>query len=301
MRDPGPGWALAGAAIGLIAVSHAVVFIRLAEPADPILIAAVRMGVAALVVLPISLRLSLPEWRGADKAELALAALAGLLLAAHFAVWIASLSLTSIVNSTALVTLNPVWIALYGLFLGRMRPTRLAWASIALAVGGAMLMGWGSARHDAGVPGDGAGRLTGDFLALLGGMLMAAYLVIGQRVRARLTLFAYVGICYPAAALALWLAVPAMGAWSDALPAGAWLAMLALGLVSQIIGHTAYNWTLKALSPGFIALCLLGEPVLGALFGMIYFAEYPGPWTWAGGVAILGGVALGLRAERRPS
>jgi len=299
MRDPSPGWALAGAAIGLLAVSHAVVFIRLAAPADPILIAAVRMGLAALVFLPIALRTSIPEWRAAPRAEILLACLAGLLLAAHFAAWIASLSLTSIVNSTALVTLNPVWIALYGLLFGRMRPGPLAWGSIALAVGGAMLMGYGSAQGDAAGDGSAAGRLTGDLLALLGGVLMAAYLVIGQRVRARLTLFAYVGLCYPAAAVALWLAVPATGAWSGALPAGVWLAMLALGLVSQIIGHTAYNWTLKSLSPGFIALCLLGEPVLGAIFGMVYFQEIPGPWTWAGGVAILGGVALGLKAERR--
>ena len=297
MRDPSPRLALIGAVVGLIAVSHAVVFIRLAEPAHPILIAAARMGIAALILLPPALFLARNEWRAAPRGAILLSLAAGLVLAAHFATWIASLSLTSIVNSTALVTLNPIWIALFAILLGQRRPGPLTWAAIALSVGGALVLTLGSLRAGP----DPTVRLSplGDGLALLGGVLMAGYLLLGQRIRVGFSLLAYVGLCYPAAAVALWLAVPATGAWDTSLPAQAWVAMIALGLISQIVGHSAYNWTLSVLSPGFVALCLLGEPVLGAIFGMVYFAEYPTAWTWAGGALILGGVALGLRAERR--
>lgn len=297
MRDPGPRAAFLGASIGLLAVSHAVVFIRLAD-AHPLLIAAARMGVAALVLLPLAFALPAirAEWRAADRRVWGLTLIAGVMLAGHFATWIASLDYTTIANSTALVTLNPIWIALFGVFLGAARPGPAAWGAIALAVSGAVAIALGSA----GAGGEVArGRLAGDGLALIGGVFAAAYLMIGQAVRRHLSVLAYTAICYAMAACVLVALVPAAGVGVAGIGAASWAAMLALGLVSQIVGHTAYNWTLSVLSPGFVALCLLGEPVLGALFAILYFGEYPPPLTWAGGALILAGVALGLRVETR--
>ena len=49
---------------------------------------------------------------GLTRRELLLSALAGMLLGAHFAVWIPSLSFTTVASSTALVASQPVWAAL---------------------------------------------------------------------------------------------------------------------------------------------------------------------------------------------
>src|SRR6266545_6221303 len=67
------------------------------------------------------------------------ALLAGVLLSAHFATWVPSLSYTTVASSVALVATQPVWAALLARARGHEVPAR-AWLGIALAVGGAVLL-----------------------------------------------------------------------------------------------------------------------------------------------------------------
>lgn len=88
--------------IAVLAVSAAPLLIRIAQPAPALAIAAACVLISALV-------LGLAGWRQwADiihlrRRELGLIVVAGLSLAAHFALWIRSLSLTSTSGSVALV------------------------------------------------------------------------------------------------------------------------------------------------------------------------------------------------------
>ncbi|MDF1732193.1 MAG: EamA family transporter [Minwuia sp.] len=72
-----------------------------------------------------------------------------------------------------------------------------------------------------------------------------------------------------------------------------------MGMVSQVIGHTSYNWTLATLPPAFVAICLLGEPVLGALLGWLYLAEPVTITVALSGILILAGLAIAVGTERR--
>src|SRR5690606_10604668 len=104
------------------------------------------------------------------------AAMAGVFLAAHFATWIASVHLTSVAASVALVATQPVWVALFAMAALRESPTAAQWIGIAVAVPGAALIGWGD-------QGGGSNALLGDALALAGAVLVAAYYVIGRGLR----------------------------------------------------------------------------------------------------------------------
>ncbi|MFN8569520.1 MAG: hypothetical protein U0Z44_18805 [Kouleothrix sp.] len=44
-------------------------------------------------------------------------------------------------------------------------------------------------------------------------------------------------------------------------PATAYLLTLGLALGPQLLGHTALNWSLRHLSPAFVAVATLGEPI----------------------------------------
>ena len=71
-----------------------------------------------------------------------------------------------------------------------------------------------------------------------------------------------------------------------------WGALFGMALVSQHLGHSSYNWAVKYFSAGFIAVCLLGEPVLSSLLAWWLFGE---ALTWgkaAGGAMILVGIYL---------
>lgn len=295
------GAALIVALIGLAAVSHAVIFIRLAEEAPALVIAFARVGLATAVFAPFGMmaarRLSRsgPVGRQAIGRAAAISVLAGLFLALHFASWIASLERITIAESTVLVSLTPLWVALFDAVSGRGVPGRALIAAIALCLLGTAVLAFGGVSRVDGDP-------TGLLLAGAGGICMAAYLVAGRGARAVLPTSVYVTLCYGAAALLLAVGILVGGApVGDIGGFGARtvIALLALGLVSQVIGHTSYNWTLSTLPPVLVAILLLGEPVFGSLLGWLYLGEAIPTAAAVGGGVILAGLWIAIRAEMR--
>ena len=283
------------ALIGLVAVSHGVIFVRLAGDAPALLIAMARVAIATAVIMPFGV-MAARNMKGLAAATLhravLLSLLAGLFLALHFASWITSLERISIAESTVLVSLTPMWVALIDLVSGRGMPTRGLLVAIAFCLLGTLILAL-----------DGAQRLDGDpvglALAVAGGLFMALYLVSGRRARTVLPTSSYATLCYGTAALLLAAAVFSLEIPATGYSPATYGALLALGLVSQVIGHTSYNWTLATLPPVFVAICLLGEPVLGALLGWLYLGETVTVAAIGAGILILTGVAIAIRGEMR--
>ena len=273
----------------LIAVAHAAIFVRMAD-ADPLVTAAYRMLIASAVLLPLAAVTARQEIRRLDKREWKLIAGAAVFLALHFATWIASLDFTSIANSVVLVTLTPVWLAVWAVVALRQPPGRRTWLAVALALAGSLVLGWGSARV-------GLAALVGDGLALVGGILFVGFLLLAESARRTIGLVAFVTLVYSGAAILLWAAVFALGLPLVGLSLETYLAFIGLGLVSQIIGHTGFNWAVRAISPMVLALLFLTEPLLSAALGWVYFGEGFARETAIGGVLILAAIYLGVRAS----
>lgn len=278
-------------ALGLVGVSHGAIFARLAE-AHPLVIAFWRVAIAAAILAPIAWAPIARTGRGAPVTRRALAAtaLAGLFLALHFATWISSLELTTVANSVFLVTTCPLWIVLYRVLRSETRLTGTVLASTLASIAGTAVIA-------AGGSGLSLASWSGDALALAGGVMMAAYLLAGTRARASLPLLPYLSLCYAFAAFFLAIAVALAGPATFDLPATTWAALAAMALVSQIAGHGAYNWALAKLNPNFVAVCLLGEPIMASALSLAYFGEPIPPATLLGGPLILLGIYLGSRAE----
>ncbi|HLE72665.1 MAG TPA: DMT family transporter, partial [Anaerolineales bacterium] len=124
--------------LGIIAVSTASPLIRFAQgEASSLVIAAYRMGLSGLILLPLAVPRHNAELRKLTPGQLALAALSGLFLALHFATWILSLEYTSVASSVVLVTTNPLWVALLAPWFlkERLAPAFLIGLLVALAGG----------------------------------------------------------------------------------------------------------------------------------------------------------------------
>jgi drug/metabolite transporter (DMT)-like permease len=273
-------------AIALLAVSHGAIFARLAV-APPLAIAAWRLGIACLVVLPVALS-ARPAGPLAPR-PVGLAAAAGLLLALHFATWIASLEYTTIARSVLFVSTAPIWVAVIEAGLGRGLPARAMLAALAAAIAGAVIVG---------SEGLGGAASTGELLAVAGAVAMAGYLLLSREAQEALPFRAYLGIAYGTAALGLWVALIATGTQAAGFGATTWWALAGMALVSQLVGHGGYNWALRHLQPLFVSIALVGEPVLASLLGWWLLGEQPGWRTGAGGILILAGIALAARARR---
>jgi drug/metabolite transporter (DMT)-like permease len=276
----------------LIAVAHAAIFVRMAD-ADPLVTAAYRMLIASAVLLPVAAVTARQEIKRLNRREWRLIGGAAVFLALHFATWIASLDFTSIANSVVLVTLTPVWLAVWAVVALRQPPGRRTWLAVGLALMGSIVMGSGSARV-------GLETLYGDGLALAGGILFVGFLLLAEAARRTIGIVAFVTLVYSGAAILLWAAVFALDLPVVGLSRETYLAFIGLGLISQIIGHTGFNWAVRVISPMVLALLFLTEPLLSTALGWFYFGEGFAPETAIGGVLILVAVYLGVRARETP-
>jgi drug/metabolite transporter (DMT)-like permease len=284
---PGRATAFLVLGIALLAVSNGAIFARLADAA-PLAIAAWRVGLASLVVIPIAILA--PSLGRPGVAPLALAAGAGALLALHFAAWIASLDHTTIARSVLLVSTSPIWVALFQFLAGRGPPSRSTVAALVLALAGAAIVSGGGAG--------GRSALTGDLLALAGGIAMAGYLLLSREAQAALSFRSYLGIAYGVAAAILWVAVLLTQTRATGFDSTTWWALGGMAVISQLIGHRGYNWSLRHLNPLFVSVVSVGEPVLASLLGWWLLAEALDWHTGTGGLLILAGIALATRAAR---
>ncbi len=282
---------------GVVIVSTASILIRLAqaEGVDSLTIAAVRLGLATLVLMPAALRAARSDLHSLRGRDLLLAMGSGALLAVHFWSWIESLQHTSVASSTILVTTNPLWVALAAaLFLGE-RPGRAAIAGIGLSLLGTALTFVADAQDAA------ANRapLFGNTLALVGAFAASGYLLVGRALRTRLRLILYIALAYGFGAVLLGTAHTVSGTSMSGHSLHAWLLMAGLALGPQLLGHTAFNYALRHLSATFVALAILGEPVGSALLAWVFFDERFGDVQLVGFALLLCGIFLAARGERR--
>lgn len=270
---------LALLAVAVIAASSSGVLVR-ASDAPALSAAFYRNLFATAVVLPLGLVRHREAFAGLRGRDLAIAVVAGVMLALHFATWFPSLSYISVGAAMVLVTSMPIWVVLFRRLLGE-RASGRALAGVALSLSGALVI----FGRDLGTV-----DVRGDALALLGAVFGAAYYVAGGEVRRRLPVLVYVSAAYAVSTIALGVAVLVAGQPFAGFPADAWLAFVALAVGPHLLGHTVFNLLLGHVRPTVIAIADSAEPVTGALLAFAAFGEVP-PWTvFAGGALILAGI-----------
>ncbi|MDI3316739.1 MAG: DMT family transporter [Bacillota bacterium] len=277
---------MAGLLVGVAAISSAAILTR-ASLSDPLLIALWRLLLAALLLLPVSLlRHAGAAFRLGGQALPTLAS--GLALAVHFAAWNQSLLLTSVASSVTLVTVHPVFILLWDRWrLGRSAPAAAWWGSALAVIGSGVVGGadWQLSPR----------ALQGDLLALLGAVAMAAYLLLGRRVRRQAEALPYSVVVYLTASAVL--AGFLLLAGRPLLPAGSreWALMGGLAVGPTVFGHTVFSWALGYLPAQLVSVSILGEPVGAGLLAWLLLGERPSAGAILGDLLILGGIALSLQ------
>ena len=277
--------------VAVLAVSTAAPLVLAAAPAPALTVAALRVTVAALL-LTLAARSSLAVIRRLSRREIIFILLAGLLMGAHFGVWITSLYFTSTAASVALVATQPIFAAFLGrIFLGDKVGRRELFGIVVAGLGCAVLAGgdWSHSRD----------AIIGDGLAIIGAATAAGYLVIGRRMRNTISLLPYLALVNLVAGSLLLVAVVVSGARVAGFDSSAYLAIAASAIICSVIGHTLLNWTVRRIPAHLVTLAILGEPVGASLLTWGFFAEEPPSHAIIGGVIILGGIALGfVRADR---
>ena len=267
----------------IAAISTSAILVRLVPDMHPIGIAFWRTGAVAVLLFPSLLRT--PESR--PKGRMLWGSIAaGLCLAFHFWAWFTSLQLTTVIRSTVLVCLTPIWAALWSWVVLEERPSRQFWAGIGVALLGVTLM---ASASDSTLT---AGNTKGDLLALLGGFLSGTYLTIGRGVRAQSGWGPYGAIL--CASCAAWLAILSVlsGASLAVVGTHALWVLAAMALGPQLVGHIGFAWLVRYLPATVIGAAILLEPVGATALGALVLDEWPNRVEVMGGAVILVGVLI---------
>ena len=269
--------------LSVVAISTAAILVRLVPDMHALGIALWRTAIAGVLLSPTLIK------RGSSRPQgrhLLLTIAAGLCLALHFWTWFASLQLTTVMRSTVLVCLTPLWAGILSWTVFKAPPSQRFWGGIAVALIGVTIMALGGDTSTE------TTDWTGDLLALLGGMLSGTYLTIGRAVRPHVDWGPYGAVLCLNCALWLLLFATLSGA-SLALvgPSAIWV-ILAMALGPQLLGHIGFAWAVRYVPATIVGAVILLEPVGATALGTVVLDEWPSARETLGAVVIVVGVFI---------
>ena len=288
-RPPVKAYALLG--FGILCIGMSAIWVKWADL--PGLVSAFyRVFIAALVLTPWWLlsRRRLPKRRA-----LALTGLGGVFFALDLVLWNTALLITTAAQATLLANNAPLWVGLGALLLFHEKLPRLYWIGLVLALAGMTLV-----ARPAGA--QGLVLDSGSLMALAASLFYAIYLLSTQWVRSTTDTLTFMTVSVVSSSLLLLLICLLTGAQLTGFATTTWLALLGLGLLSQVAGWLSINFVLGVLPATQVSVSLLGQVVVTAVLAAIIFGETPTAVQTIGAIAVLAGIYLVLKARRpRPS
>lgn len=269
--------------VGVMFTSLSSVFIRLSE-APSLIISSYRMLFTVLMLsIPVMLK-ERDSLKNISRKNLLLCVLSGIFLAFHFSSWIASISMTTIANSTILVACSPIFVALANHFLIKEKFNYKMIIGITASFVGTVIIALGSSG------GSNGSMMLGNLLAITGGIFVAGYLIIGGIVRKSVSAGAYVFVVYSISTIVLFFMCIVSNTPLYPYPAKEFILFACLAFFCSILGHTVYNYLMKYVSATLISVSTLCEPIFASVLALIIFREIPSVNTLIGGTIILTGV-----------
>lgn len=218
----------------------------------------------------------------------------GVAFAADLASWHLGILRTTLANATLFGNSATLIYPLYGFLVARAWPTRSQGFALFLAAGGAALLMGQSYQLD-------RRHLTGDLLCLLAGILYTGYFVAMARARESMAPLSSLTLSTLASIAPLGLFAPLLG---ERIVPTDWTPLVALALVSQVLGQGCMIYALGKLSPLIVGIGLLIQPIVAATIGWLRYGERLGAADLIGAVLVAAALVLvrrGAAVARGPS
>lgn len=231
----------------------------------------------------------------ADQWRIGAMGVVGFALAFGFGNW--GIAHSTATKAALLITVEPASLLLLSPLLLGERLSRREVIGATLALAGTVVV----VVH--GIPGltrSLAPHWRGDLLLVLSGVAYATYSLFGRGVLTRhpVSVVTALSIVWGAAAM-IPLAWLEWRGHEPAWTARAVVGALYLGIVITALGYTVWNWCLERLGASRAGIFVNVQPLAGALIGVWWLREPLTAFTVLGGLSILGGLHLTVKAGRR--
>ncbi|HMH90247.1 MAG TPA: DMT family transporter [Streptosporangiaceae bacterium] len=204
----------------------------------------------------------------------------------------AGITRTSVTHAALLIGTTPVLVAIIAALWQRAVARPVAWVGFAVSLAGVVLVAGG---------GGGGASAVGDGLVILSLLLGATFTVAQGRLLRGRDPVAVTAVQFVGATLA---ALP-FSAATEGLPAaphGLSVVLITVALAAgTLLPFTLFAYGQSRVSPEVAGAFLNIEPLVGAVAGIVVFADPFGAAQAAGGAAIIGGIALSMLPLLRPA
>ena len=287
-RPSGRTKAYAALLIGIVCIAWSAIFVRWTSIPGPAS-AFYRLLIPALVLLPTWLIPGSP--RELPLRSYGIIAVGAMFFALDLAFYNTAILQTSAANATLLGNNTPIVVGLLSWLLFKRRPAWSFWIGLALAVAGALVIVVADlGRH--------AKFGLGDVLALAAAACFAVYLIATEQVREHTNTLEFLRLAMLFSTVFMFLFALAVRVPFEIPDKRSLLALLGLGLVSQLGGYLALTYALGHLPATVTSVSLLSQGPLTAILAALLLGEpLTGPLI-AGGALVLAGVGLANRFGR---
>lgn len=277
--------------VGVITVSTAAIFIKLASEAHYLAIALHRMFFSSLILLAIAIiyRQNNSHYKNVfkiNKNQIKRIIISSLGLALHFWFWVWSLSYTSVASSVLLVTTNPFIVLLFSWIIWS-HPIRLKMV-VGMLIGlvGGIIILLGDSKF--------SNNTIGDLLAIVGSFCVVPYILCGRSLRKEMNIITYNLYVYSIATFFLFFLAIIFRVELWGFSTYTYSMLFLVALIPQVVGHSLLNWVLGFATAVLVTISIMAEPIIATILAVIFLEEIPSIYWYLGASLILVGIYLAL-------
>jgi drug/metabolite transporter (DMT)-like permease len=276
------GWSYAALVAAIVCIAWSAIFVRWTSISGPAS-AFYRCLIPGIVLLPTFLIRS--SGQNLSMRSYAVIAIGGLFFALDLAFYNTSILQTSATNSTLLGNNTPLFVGLLTWLLFRRRPKSSFWAGLALALtGSVVIMGNDLAKH--------THLGWGDVMALAAAACFAVYLIATEDIRAHTGTLQFLRLAILSSTIFMFLFTLVLRTPLTIPDRRTVLALLGMGLVSQLGGYLALTYALGRLPATVTSVSLLLQGPLTAVLANLLLGEPLTIYQVTGGAFVLLGVGV---------
>jgi drug/metabolite transporter (DMT)-like permease len=198
-------------------------------------------------------------------------AIAGVVLAAHFAGFFLAMRYTSVASGTALAALQPIFATIFAVFTG-VHVSKTSWLGMFVGFIGVLF-------------------ISGVDLHFSWAALAATYVNLGAKAQRTIPATTYTTICYFFCALTALPFALIQGNFIS-FTTREWWIVIGLIVGAQLLGHSMFNSVLKRVSPAIVSMVVFFEVPISALLAIWWLGQQPHIGIWIGILIIMAGSAL---------
>jgi drug/metabolite transporter (DMT)-like permease len=225
-------------------------------------------------------------------AAVALALGGGIFFGLDLALYNTAVMRTSATMATLFGNNSPIFVGIGTWLVFRRRPRRPFWIGLALATAGAAIV-----MIATGSTAGGSNDLSGAFMSIGAAAFFAAYLLATERVRAEMDTLTFSTLAITGSVMTLMVVCLILDAPLSGFSTRTWLALLGLGLISQLGAYLGLAYALGHLPATITSIGLLAQVPLTAILAVPLLDETLSRPFLIGGALVLAGIYVVNRAE----